>query len=323
MKLDIVYTGNKESRTMKEAFSMAVARLGDDPLFVYLDADLMSAIGTKDWAAANPERAYNVGVSEANMAGLAAGLAASGLKPLAHTFGPFASRRCYDQVFLSIAYAGNQVLMVGSDPGVTAAFNGGTHMPFEDMALYRAIPHSTVIDITDSVMLEKILPRLLDLPGLKYVRFGRKETIAIYGPESEFQVGQGAVLRSGNDVVIFACGIMVAEALAAEAMLRTAGISAAVVDMFSVKPLDHKLVRELAAKTGAVVTAENHNVTGGLGSAIADSLAADLPVPLEMVGVAESFGEVGPQDYLQRRFGLTAENIVVKVKKVLTRKAEI
>lgn len=305
---------------MKEVFGQAVASLGKDPLFVYLDADLMSSIGTKEWAGANPQKAYNVGVSEANMAGLAAGLAASGLKPLAHTFGPFASRRCFDQVFLSIGYAGNQVLMAGSDPGVTAAFNGGTHMPFEDMALYRAIPHSTVIDITDSVMLEKMLPLLLDLPGLKYTRFGRKEAVAVYGPETEFQVGRGVMLSEGNDVVIFACGIMVAEALAAERMLRSGGISAAVVDMFSVKPLDCELVRKLAGKTGAVVTAENHNVIGGLGSAVAECLAGDLPVPLEMTGVVESFGEVGPQDYLQQRFGLTAENIVAKVHHVLARK---
>lgn len=320
MNYTVEYTGQKEKKAMKDVFGALVAKLGEDPKFVYLDADLMSSIGTKKWADAHPEQAYNVGVAEANMAGLAAGLSASGLKPLIHTFGPFASRRCYDQVFLSIGYARNSVVLVGSDAGVTAGYNGGTHMPFEDMALYRAMPHAIVIDVTDSVMLESLLPKLMELPGLKYVRLGRKEAVSIYVPGSDFEVGQAAVAREGSDVAIFACGIMVAESLKAAQVLEAEGISAAVLDMFSVKPLDAETVMAYAKKTGAVVTAENHNVIGGLGSAVADVLARNCPTPVEMVGVQDEFGEVGPQDYLQVRFGLTADKIVEKARAVLARK---
>lgn len=306
---------------MKDVFGAIVVKLGEDPKFVYLDADLMSSIGTKKWADAHLEKAYNVGVSEANMAGLAAGLSASGLKPLAHTFGPFASRRCYDQVFLSIGYAKNNVVLIGSDAGVTAAYNGGTHMPFEDMALYRAMPHSTVIDVTDSAMLESLLPKLIDMPGFKYVRLGRKEVLNVYGAGAEFEVGKAALVREGTDAVVFASGIMVAEALKAARTLEAEGISIAILDMYSIKPIDKEAIIAYAAKTGAVVTAENHNVIGGLGSAVADVLGQNCPTPLEMVGVQDEWGEVGPQDYLQTRFGLTPEKIIEKVKAVLARKA--
>ena len=320
MSFTVEFSGQKEKRSMKDVFGATIERLGDDPLFVYLDADLMSSIGTKKWADAHPSSAYNVGVSEANMMGLAAGLSASGLKPLVHSFGPFASRRCFDQAFLSIGYAKNHVVIVGSDAGVTAAYNGGTHMPFEDMALYRAVPHSTVIDLTDSAMLENLLPKLLDRPGLKYVRLGRKEVLGVYAPGSDFEVGKAAVLREGCDVAIFACGIMVAEALLAARTLETQGISAAVLDLFTVKPIDAEQVVAYAARTGCVVTAENHNVIGGLGSAVADVLVRSFPVPVEMVGVQDEFGEVGPQDYLQTRFGLTHERIVESAHAAIARK---
>ena len=254
------------------------------------------------------------------MIGLAAGLSASGLKPLVHSFGSFASRRCFDQAFLSVGYAKNNVLIIGSDAGVTAAYNGGTHMPFEDVALYRTVSGATVIDITDSVMLDNLLPKLLDLSGLKYVRFGRKEAIGVYAENSEFDVGKSALVREGGDVTLFASGIMVSEALKAAEVLQTQGISATILDMYSIKPLDEKAVITYAKKTGAAITAENHNIIGGLGSAVADVLIKNYPVPLEMVGVQDEFGEVGPQDYLQIRFGLTAENIVKKVERVLSRR---
>jgi len=321
MNFKVDFKNEKEKRAMKDVFGGVVAKLGEDPKFVYLDADLMSSIGTKKWADAHPNQAYNVGVSEANLAGMAAGLSAAGLKPLAHTFGPFASRRCYDQVFLSIAYSKNDVVMVGSDAGVTAAFNGGTHMPFEDMALYRAIPHATVVDVTDSAMLENVLPKLLEMKGLKYIRLGRKEVIGVYEAGSDFDVGKAALVKDGNDVAIIASGIMVAEALKAAATLEGEGISALVLDMFTVKPIDADAVIAAAQKTGAIVTAENHNVIGGLGSAVADVLVKNTPVPMEMVGVQDEFGQVGPQDFLQKYYGLTADVIVEKVKAVLERKA--
>lgn len=321
MNFKVEFTNTKEKRAMKDVFGGVVAKLGEDPKFVYLDADLMSSIGTKKWADAHPEKAYNVGVSEANLAGMAAGLSAAGLKPLAHTFGPFASRRCYDQVFLSIGYSKADVVMVGSDAGVTAAFNGGTHMPFEDMALYRAIPHATVVDVTDSAMLESVLPKLLNMKGLKYIRLGRKEVLGVYAEGADFDIGKAALVKDGSDVAIIAAGIMVAEALKASQTLEAEGIKVMILDMFTVKPIDAEAVIAAAKKTGAIVTAENHNVIGGLGSAVADVLVKHCPTPVEMVGVQDEFGQVGPQDFLQKAYGLTAEVIVEKVKAVLERKA--
>lgn len=320
MSFTCIYTGEREKKALKEVFGATIVKISENPDFVYLDADLMSSIGTKSWAEQHPEQAFNVGVAEANMMGVAAGMAASGFKPLVHTFGPFASRRCFDQAFLSIGYAKNDVVIVGSDAGVTAAYNGGTHMPFEDMALYRVVPGATIIDVTDSVMLADILPKLLDRTGLKYVRMGRKEAVAVYGEGSTFEPGKAVVLRQGDDLTICASGIMVAEALAAAQVLAKEGIEASVLDMFSVKPLDDVAVLEYAARTGAFVTAENHNVINGMGAAVAAVLAQNHPCPVEMVGVQDEFGEVGPQDYLQERFGLTSVQIIEKARKVLARK---
>lgn len=321
MNYKVEFTGQKEKRLMKEAFAAAIARVtAADPKVVYLDADLMGAIGTKKWADENPKQAFNMGIAESNMAGVAAGLSAAGLKPVTHTFGCFSSRRAFDQAFMSIGYAKNSAVMIGSDPGVTASFNGGTHMPFEDMALYRAVPGATVIDITDSVMLDSLLPKLVDRPGVNYVRFGRKEATAVYAPGADFEIGKAAVLRDGTDVAILACGLLVGEAMLAARQLEAEGISAAVLDMYSVKPIDAEAVVAYARKTGAIVTAENHNVIGGLSSAVADVLVRQFPVPLESVAVNDEFGEVGPQDYLQKRFGLTAEQVVAKAKAVIARK---
>lgn len=319
--MNIIYDGSMNAVTFKDVLGRVIPKLLDsDPDAIYLDADLMSCIGTLQYAQEHPNRAINCGIAEANMIGLACGLNAAGFKPIAHTFGPFASRRVYDQVFLSGAYAKNSLTVIGTDPGVTATFNGGTHMPFEDMALYRAIPGAIVIDITDAAMLEDILLQFNDLPGVKYLRVPRKTTAAIYAAGSRFEIGKGIVLRDGKDVALFACGIMVHEAMQAAQQLEAEGISAAVVDLFSVKPLDAEIIERYAAKTGAAVVAENHNKIGGLYSAVCDALAGTCPTPVEYVAVEDVFGEVGPQDYLQKRFGLTAENIYKKAKAAIARK---
>jgi transketolase len=296
------------------------ALAAEDPDVIYLDADLMNCIGTAKWAAANPDRAINCGIAEANMIGVAAGLASAGFKPIVHTFGPFASRRCYDQIFLSAGYAKNDITVIGSDPGVTAALNGGTHMPFEDVALYRALPGSTVIDVTDPTMLISVLRQCKDLPGVKYIRVGRKSYARVYEDGSELPIGKAVTLREGTDLVIFACGIMVHEALQAAAALEKEGVSAAVVDMFTIKPLDAEAVISWAEKTGAVVVAENHNRYGGLCSAVSEVLAERRPTPAAFVAVEDEFGEVGPQGYLQERFGLTAAHIEEAARSVLKRK---
>lgn len=250
------------------------------------------------------------------MAGIAAGMSAAGMKPYMHSFGPFASRRCYDQVFLSAGYANNPITVIGTDPGITAAFNGGTHMPFEDVALYRALPNATIVDITDVPMLVDVLKQAKDLPGVKYIRVPRKESYPVYAEGSHFTVGKANVVREGKDAVIIACGIMVHEALQAAEQLEKQGISAAVIDVFTIKPLDVELVRAYAEKTGVVVTAENHNKIGGLTSAVQDAVCG-MALKFGYVAVEDEFGEVGPQDYLRKRFDLTSDHIAAKVQELL------
>ena len=314
--MNIIYTGEKDTRLYKNVLGQTIADiLEHDEQSVYLDADLMSCIGTAKLPAETP-RAIDCGIAEANMAGIACGLSAGGFRPIVHTFGPFASRRCYDQVFLSGGYAKNPITVIGSDPGITAAFNGGTHMPFEDMALYRALPGAAVVDVTDITMLTYFLRFFQTQPGVKYLRVGRKESYPVYAPDTQFTPGKGAVLREGKDVLIVASGIMVHEALQAANALAADGIDAAVIDPVTVKPFDDALIRQYAEKTGAVVTAENHNTIGGLTSAVQNALCG-LPMHFGYVAVEDIFGEVGPQSYLRERFALTDTHIAETVKHIL------
>ena len=317
----IVFNGEMDPRAFKDVLGATITDILDkDPDALYLAADLMSCIGTSKYACARPDRAIQCGVAEANMIGVASGLAAAGFKPIAHSFGTFASRRCFDQAFLSAGYAKNDITILGTDPGVCATFNGGTHMPFEDMALYRALPGATVIDITDTVMLETVLRQCPSLPGVKYIRVGRKNNFKVYGEGTELPIGKAVKLREGADLTIVACGIMVGESLRAAEALAGEGVGCEVLDMFTVKPLDVEALIASVRKTGAVVTSENHNKVGGLYAAVSEALAANLPAPVEYVAVEDEFGEVGPQDYLQKRFGLTVERIVEKAHRALNRK---
>ena len=318
--MKIIYNGEMENVLLKEVLGKTIPRLvEEDPDVVYLDADLMSCIGTAKWAAGN-ERAINCGIAEANMVGVAAGLSAQGFKPILHTFGPFASRRCFDQVFLAGGYTKNPMTIIGTDPGVTAAYNGGTHMPFEDIGIYRTLPEATIIDITDGVMLENVLEQAKDMPGIKYIRCCRKGMRAVFAPGSKFEIGKAIELRPGKDAVVFASGIMVHEAMQAALELEKEGISVAVVNIYTIKPIDEEAIAKYAGETGAVVVAENHNKMGGLCSAVSEVLAKKCPTPAEFVAVEDIFGEVGPQPYLQERFGLTKEHMISAIRDVLTRK---
>jgi transketolase len=313
-----IYNGTPDSRLYKNVLGETIAELLEtDPKVCYLDADLMSCISTAKLPQ-KYDRAINCGIAEANMIGIAGGLASAGFKPICHSFGPFASRRCYDQLFLSGGYAKNSITVIGTDPGITAAFNGGTHMPFEDVAIYRAIPGATIVDVTDIVMLKSFLYMAKDLPGVKFLRVGRKVSHPVYPEGTEFVVGKGFVLREGTDAVIVATGIMVHEAMQAAEKLALEGISAAVIDPFTVKPLDAELIREYAVKTGCVVTAENHNKIGGLYSAVKEVLDGEAKVGY--VAIEDEFGEVGPQDYLRKRFDLTDDHIVRVVKETIAKK---
>ena len=311
----------KEDVAMRDVYCQTLIELAKkNDQIVVLDADLMSSMGMIPFLEAFPERTFNCGVQEANMIGVAAGLSATGKIPYAHTFGPFATRRCYDQVFLSGAYAKSNIRIIGSDPGVTAAYNGGTHMPFEDLGIMRNIPEMTIIIPTDSIMLKNIIKQVAELFGMFYIRLLRKNAIKIYEKSSTFEIGKAIKLKEGTDVTIIANGIMVADALNAAYMLEEKGISARVLDMFTLKPIDKEEIMVCAKETEAIVTAENHNIINGLGSAVAEVLVENIPIPMERVGVKDLFGEVGPADYLKERFELTASDIVQKVEKVLKRK---
>lgn len=309
---------DKELR--KEFCDTLLAMAEEDNKVVVLDADLMNAAGTKPFRAAYPERTFDCGVQEANMIGVAAGLSSRGFVPFTHTFGPFAARRACDQIFMSCAYAKQNVKVVGSDPGITAALNGGTHMPFEDVGIMSTIPEMTVVEPCDAVAVGKVTRLAKETYGTWYIRLHRKPAPVIYEAETEFTVGKANLLREGTDVTIIAMGYMVAEALKAAETLAAEGISARVLDMWCMKPLDEEAVLAAAKETGAIVTAENHNIRNGLGSAVASTLALNLPTVLEMVGVNDEFGEVGQVSYLAERFKLTAAEIVAKAKKAVARK---
>lgn len=319
--MKIVYDGSLEEKTIRVFMGEFMPELlQSDSRLYYLDADLMNCINTLEWATEHPEKAENCGIAEANMMGIAAGMASEGFRPIVHSFGPFASRRAFDQVFLSAAYSQNPITVIGSDPGVTAEYNGGTHMPFEDMSLYRAIPGATVIDITDIAMLKDVLKQCADIPGVKYLRVDRKAPVKIYEDDSHFEYGKAIEIKEGTDVAIFACGMMVAEAIKASEILAKENISAAVIDAFTVKPIDKDAVLKAAKKCGAIVTAENHNRIGGLFSAVSELLAVEYPIPVDWVAVDDKFGQVGPMDYLQEQYNLTVDEIVRKVKAVIKRK---
>jgi transketolase len=311
----------KEEVMMRDVYCQTLIELArDNPQIVVMDADLMNSMGMIPFLKAYPNRTFNCGVQEANMVGVAAGLSVQGKIPYIHTFGPFATRRCFDQLFMSGAYAQSNVRIIGSDPGVTAAYNGGTHMPFEDMGIMRNIPEMTVLEPTDSVMLHDLIRQLADRYGMFYVRLLRKNAIKIYDDGATFEIGKAVTLRDGKDVTIIASGIMTAEALKAADMLADKKISARVVNNFTLKPIDADTIITCARETGAIVTAENHNILNGLGSAVAEVLVEHLPTPMERVGVQDLFGEVGPEDYLRNRFKLTPAEIVRNVEKVLQRK---
>jgi transketolase len=321
MKIKLAKKRKTEDVMMRDAYASTLMELASkDERVVVLDADLMSSMGMLPFGEAYPERTFNVGVQEANMVGIAAGLSATGKVPFAHSFGPFATRKAYDAAFISCAYARLNVRIVGSDPGITAAYNGGTHMPFEDMGIMRNIPTMRVLEPADSAMLKDALRQMVDLQGMFYMRLLRRNAVQIYEDGSEFEIGKAVMLREGIDVTIISSGILVDESLKAAESLAERGISARVVNMFTIKPVDGELVEQCARETGAIVTCENHNIINGLGSAVAESLVERYPVPMERVGSQDHFGEVGPVDYLMKRFEMGAEHIEKKVMRVLERK---
>ena len=310
-----------KNRQLREIYSDLLVEAAEKyPELVIIEADLTKAIKTNQFFEKHPERAINVGVAEANMIGVAAGLANMGKIPFTHTFTPFATRRVYDQVTLSVAYSQLNVKMVGSDPGIMAQLNGGTHMSLEDVGIMRNLPTMTIVEPVDGVQLASLLPQIIDHQGPVYIRLLRQEFDPIYEEGESFELGKAKTIRTGKDISIFATGIMVKEALDAADILKEEGIDASVVNIHTIKPIDADAIVNEAKRTRAVVTAENHNIINGLGSAVAEVLGEHYPVVMERVGVMDHFGEVGKKDFLMEKFGLKAIDIVKAVKEAIALK---
>lgn len=305
---------NTESKKMlRDALCDALCNIASrDSRIAVLDSDLINSSGLGKFMEEFPERTFDCGIQEANMIGVAGGLSMTGWIPFVHSFASFASRRVADQVFLAGIYNKQNIKIIGSDPGIINCPNGGTHMGFEDIGIMRSMPGVTIVDPTDETMLVSILPEIIDTAGVFYIRLFRKTKVKIYNEGTRFSIGKAHLAREGSDVTLIASGAaMVPEALDAAEKLQERGISARVVDMFTIKPLDTAAVVAAARETRAVVSIENHNIYGGLGSAVAEALAENqCSVPFRRIGFPDTVGETGTLDYMKQHFGLDSESIV-------------
>ena len=305
----------------RDAYGEALAALGqENENIVVLDADLSKSTKTCDFKKAVPERFFNMGIAEQNMIGTAAGFAAAGKTPFASTFAVFAAGRAYDQIRNSIAYPNLNVKIAATHAGLTVGEDGGSHQMLEDIALMRALPNMTVIVPADGIETKQVIKAAAELEGPVYIRLGRPKVPVLFGDDYKFEIGKGVVLKEGTDVTLIGTGIMVSKAMEAAELLAAEGISAAVVNISTIKPLDAELIIAQAQKTGAVVTCEEHTICGGLGSAVAEVLVENCPVPMARVGVEDKFGESGLPDELLEKYGLSASNIAAKAKAVIAKK---
>lgn len=297
--------------------------MGRSDKIMHIDCDLALSLVKFDimkFLQEYPDRFVDIGIAEANAVGFASGLSHQGFVPFVHSFGTFMSRRVADQVFMSAAYSRANVKLIGSDPGVEAMYNGGTHMPFEDIAIMRSIAEVKIVEITDNVAAKALYPLIEKDYGVYYIRTARKNVESIYEEGTTFEIGKGNVLAEGNDVTIIASGIMVREAQKAVELLKAENINAKLIDMFTIRPLDKELVAQSAAETGAIVTCENHSVNGGLGDAVTQAVLEKHIVPVERIGVHERFGQVGDAEYLKEQYELTASDIVKAAKRAISKK---
>ena len=312
-----------EKKATRAAYGEALVALAEQyPQIVVLDADLSAATMTNGFAKAYPDRFFDCGIAEANMTGIAAGMAAAGLKPFTNTFAVFAAGRAYEQVRNSIAYPHLNVTVVGSHGGVSVGEDGATHQMVEDLALMRVIPGMLVLNPCDAHEMRLAVEALINYHGPAYLRLGRSavETVTDSIPGYTFELGKGVTLRDGADVTVAATGLMVQRALAAAELLAAEGISARVLDIHTIKPLDEALLVKAAKETGCIVTAEEHSVIGGLGGAVAELLGEKCPVPVRRLGVNDEFGRSGKAEEVLSFFGLTAEGIAAKAKAALALK---
>ena len=310
-----------EKQDTRSGFGAGLAELGrTNPDVVALCADLVGSLKMQEFIKENPERFFQVGIAEANMMGLAAGMTIGGKIPFTGTFANFSTSRVYDQIRQSIAYSEKNVKICASHAGLTLGEDGATHQILEDVGMMKMLPNMTVINPCDYNQTKAATIAIADHHGPVYLRFGRPKVPIFTPADQKFEIGKALHLIEGSDVTIFATGHLVWEAIEAEATLAAEGISAEVINIHTIKPLDVDAILNSVKKTGAVVTAEEHQMNGGLGDSVAQTLAMNHPAPLEMVAVNDSFGESGTPDQLMTKYGIDAENIVKAVKRVMKRK---
>jgi len=312
-----------EKVATRNAYGQALAKLAEKyPEVVCFDADLAGATMSKFFLDAHPDRFFDMGIAEANMQGVAAGMAACGMKPFTNTFAMFAAGRSWEQVRNTIAYPGLNVKVVGSHGGLSVGEDGATHQCIEDFAIMRVIPGMTVLCPCDGYEMEQAVEALINYDGPAYMRLGRLAVDVVTDKIEgyKFELGKGAQVRDGKDVTIIANGMMVQEAMKAADLLAAEGIAARVIDMHTIKPLDEAIVKKAAEETGAIVVSEEHNVIGGLGAAVAEYCSENCPVPVVKHGVNDEFGRSGKAPAVLEAYGLTAEVMAEKAKKAIAMK---
>lgn len=306
---------NTKDIELRQVFVNTLDKLiEDNPKILVFEADLGGASGTTKLKDRHPKQFVQVGISEANMIGMAAGSSIRGYVPFVHTFSPFTTRRALDQIFIAGAYSGNTINIYGSDPGFCAGANGGTHSTYDDISTMRNIPGTIVLAPADSVCFEWCIKEVSKIKGVNYIRANRKANPKIYENGSTFELGKGNILREGTDIVIYTMGELVIYALEAAEELEIEGISVEVIDMFSIKPIDKELIIQETKNKKLAITFENHNVLGGLGSSVAEIITENgICTPLHRIGVDNRFGQVGVPEDQRNDFQLTTERLVNEV----------
>ncbi len=306
-----------EKMATRAAYGKALVEMGaENPDLVVMDADLSKSTMTAEFSKTYPERFFNMGIAEQNLYGAAAGLALSGKVVCASTFAMFAAGRAFEIIRNSIGYTGANVKVCATHAGITVGEDGASHQTFEDLALMRTIPGMTVVNPSDGVSARKLLKQVVAFEGPAYVRLGRAAVPVFYDENAEIKLGKANVLREGKDVTVIATGIMVSEAMLAASQMAEEGIDVRVIDMHTIKPLDEEMIIKAAKETGRIVTAEEHSVIGGLGSAVAEVLCRNCPARVEMVGQQDTYGESGKPDELKEKYGMTAADIVRAIREV-------
>ena len=309
-----------EKIATREAYGNALAELGEKYDFVVMDADLAAATKTSTFKKKYPERFFDCGIAEGNMISVAAGIATTGKPVFASSFAMFAAGRAFEQIRNSVGYPHLNVKIGATHAGITVGEDGATHQCLEDIALMRTIPGMTIINPADAVEARAAVEAALNIDGPVYLRFGRMAVPVINEADAKFEVGKGVQMKDGSDVTIVATGIMVNMALEAAATLEAEGISARVINIHTIKPLDKEIVVKAAKETGAIVTAEEHNIIGGLGSAVAEAVCEATPVPVTRVGTNDVYGHSGKVPPLLEMYGLTVANLVAKAKEAIALK---